>query len=153
MKDVTTLRVGLGIHTTDPNGWGWEVSSETNGYSWGVVESECDAYREAAIKLNELLSLKGFIEPAANSQADQDFKAAVKRDALGMLDGMSVSDFSGFEAFHNWVETTLHYEDADTQDDSGVSGIASRELYEEIYDELVADEKLSQSSTSTPRMR
>lgn len=48
----TNIRVGMGIHSSYPERWGWEISSK-NGYSWGTEQSEkqamldCIAYMTA----------------------------------------------------------------------------------------------------------
>lgn len=50
----TSTRVGVGIHSSYPNSWGWEVSSK-HGYAWGTAQTEVEAVAACILYLQTYL--------------------------------------------------------------------------------------------------
>lgn len=147
----TNLRVGKGIHSNHPADWGWEVSSEQMGYAWGTADSEVDAFRDAAIKLNEVIASKGF-EAQSNETEHHDEVEQLKTSIRAVLDGENILDFENYEAFEDWLDTTMEYDRRDNEDTPGGNDIGSEDNLRQVYLELCSEARAGANSKPGMRM-
>ena len=137
----TNLRVGKGIHSNHPDDWGWEVSSEPIAALAGTDR----------IKLNEVIASKGF-EAQSHTAVQHDEVEQLKTSIRAVLDGDNILDFENYEAFEDWLDTTLEYDRRDNEDTPGGDDIGSKDSLRQAYLDLCIEARASVNSKPGMRM-